>query len=168
MRLALYQPEIPQNTGTLLRLGACLNVGVDIIEPCSFVFDDKKMRRAGMDYIDLVDMQRHINWQAFVAARNGHRIILLSTSARNYYHEFKFQANDVLLLGQESCGVPNDVAAECYESVKIPMRSDCRSINVAMAGGIVLCEALRQTQQLEGDNHVSGYTRAEENSSGMV
>jgi tRNA (cytidine/uridine-2'-O-)-methyltransferase len=144
MRLALYQPDIPQNTGTLLRLAACLALPVDIVEPCGFLFDDKRLRRAGMDYLAAVDLRRHRNWAAFEAARGG-RLVLLTTQASQAYTDFAFAADDVLLLGRESAGVPGEVHAAADARLKIPQRPDLRSINVALAGAMVLGEALRQT-----------------------
>jgi tRNA (cytidine/uridine-2'-O-)-methyltransferase len=150
MRLALYQPEIPQNTGTLLRLGACLNFAVDIIEPCGFIMNDRKMKRSGMDYVDKVQMTRHDSWNSFRNATFS-RIILLSPEAESSYLDFQFQEEDVLLLGKESTGVPDDVRATCNHSVYIPMQTGCRSINVAIAAALVVGEALRQTNQFPKD-----------------
>ena len=144
MRLALYQPDIAQNAGTLLRLGACLGVSVDIIEPCGFVLDDRHFRRAGMDYLDIADITRHSSWEDFYAGRKG-RIILLSTKASVPYTDFKFEPTDILLLGRESAGVPDSVHNAADARVLIPMKNNARSLNVAIAGAIVLSEALRQT-----------------------
>lgn len=144
MRLALYEPDIPQNTGTLLRLAACFNLPVDIIEPCGFIFDDKRMRRAGMDYLNIVDYTRHDSWEKFYAQHTG-RIVLLTTKGAEPHHCFQFQESDILLLGRESAGVPDNVHHAADARLRIPMRADTRSINVAMAGAIVLSEALHQT-----------------------
>ena len=144
MRLALYEPDIPQNTGTLLRLAACFNLPVDIIEPCGFIFDDKRMRRAGMDYLNIVDYTRHDSWEKFYAQHKG-RIVLLTTKGAEPHHRFHFQASDILLLGRESAGVPDSVHHAADARLRIPMRADTRSINGAMAGAIVLSEALHQT-----------------------
>lgn len=144
MRLALYEPDIPQNTGTLLRLAACFNLPVDIIEPCGFIFDDKRMRRAGMDYLNIVDYTRHDSWEKFYAQHKG-RIVLLTTKGAEPHHRFQFQESDILLLGRESAGVPDNVHHAADTRLRIPMRADTRSINVAMAGAIVLSEALHQT-----------------------
>ncbi len=143
LRLALYQPDIPQNTGTLMRLCACLGVAMDIIEPCGFVLTDKNLKRAGMDYLDHLALSRHADWAAFQAAHSG-RLIALSTQASENYTQFKFQAGDTLLLGRESSGLPADVHAACDARVIIPMRPPMRSLNVAIAGAMVLGEALRQ------------------------
>ena len=144
MRLALYEPDIPQNTGTLMRLAACFNLPVDIIEPCGFIFNDQKMRRAGMDYLDIVDYTRHDSWEKFYARRLG-RIVLLTTKGSEPYQKFTFRNDDILLLGRESAGVPDFVHQAADARLRIPMRPETRSINVAVSGAIVLGEALRQT-----------------------
>lgn len=145
MRLALYQPDIPQNAGTLLRLGACLGVVVDIIEPCGFIFDDQRLRRSAMDYLGHAQIIRHKSWQDFLSTLGGARLVLLSVRGETVYSDFAFRADDRLLLGQESAGVPDEVRARADASVRIPMRAGLRSINVALAGAMVLGEALRQT-----------------------
>ncbi len=145
MRLALFEPDIPQNTGALLRLGACLGVPVDIIEPCGFLWSDAKLKRAGMDYLDLAAITRHASWEAFQRAIEGGRLVLLTTKAAQPYLDFAFAASDILLLGRESAGVPDEVHASADARLLIPMRTGLRSLNVAMAGAIVLSEALRQT-----------------------
>jgi tRNA (cytidine/uridine-2'-O-)-methyltransferase len=147
MRLAIYQPEIPGNLGAMLRLSACFEVAVDIIEPCGFAFSDKRMKRAGMDYIDHVVMTRHVDWAAFHAAQAG-RVILLSSKAAMRVHDFVFAADDVLLFGQESAGVPDSVRDACDLALRIPLGTHVRSLNVSVAAGIALGEALRQTGQL--------------------
>lgn len=145
MRLALYQPDIPHNTGAILRLAACLNLGVDIIEPCGFLWEDKRLRRAGMDYRELAVVTRHASWERFLANRpNNGRIVLLSTKAADSHITFAYQADDILLLGRESAGVPQDVYAAVDARITIPMAAGARSLNVAMAAGIVAAEALRQ------------------------
>lgn len=147
MRLALYQPDIPQNTGTLLRLAACMDIGIDIIEPCGFVLDDKRMRRAGMDYLHRVDLVRHNSWDAFTQAKQktGGRLILLSTKAAHVYTDFTYQTDDTLLVGRESEGVPDDVHDQADERLIIPMQDGMRSLNVAISAAMVLGEGLRQT-----------------------
>lgn len=147
MRLALYQPDIPQNTGAMLRLAACLGVGVDIIEPCGFVWSDKHMRRAGMDYLDRVELVRHASWDAFTASRGSGsgRLVLLTTTGSIPHTQLAFRPDDCLLLGRESAGVPAEVHEATDERVRIPMKPGLRSINVALAAAIVLGEALRQT-----------------------
>lgn len=148
MRLALFEPDIPQNTGTLLRLAACFDLPVDIIEPCGFIFNDQKMRRAGMDYLDIVDYTRHDSWEKFYAAHQG-RIVLLTTKGAQTHTSFSFHADDILLLGRESAGVPDYVHNAADARLRIPMRAETRSINVAISGAIVLGEALRQTGGFE-------------------
>jgi len=144
MRLALYQPDIPQNTGALLRLAACLGIEVDLIEPAGFVLSDRRLQRAGMDYLDLVPLRRHASWTAFEAASAG-RLVLLTTSAGQSFLDFAFAPDDVLLLGRESAGVPEDVHARADARLRVPMVPGARSLNVALAAAMVLSEALRQT-----------------------
>lgn len=145
MRLALYQPDIPQNCGAMLRLGACLGVPVDIIEPCGFLLDDKRLRRAGMDYLRDSDYRRHDSWTAFRKACSG-RLLLLTTQGDLAYTDFAFAAEDTLLLGRESAGAPPEVHAACDARLAIPLKPGLRSINVATAAAMVLGEALRQTR----------------------
>jgi tRNA (cytidine/uridine-2'-O-)-methyltransferase len=147
MRLALFQPEIPGNVGAVLRLSACFGVAVDVIEPCGFVFSDARLRRAAMDYIDHVTLIRHADWASFAAQRSG-RLVLLTTKAESSLYDFTFAADDILLMGQESAGVPADVASACDARVRIPLNPAIRSLNVSMAAGIALAEALRQTGNL--------------------
>jgi tRNA (cytidine/uridine-2'-O-)-methyltransferase len=146
MRLALYQPDIPQNAGAILRLAACFGLPVDVIEPCGFVFDDRRLRRAGMDYLDHVDLQRHRSWEAYLSARSDRegRLILLTTGAAMPHVECHFRPSDSLLLGRESAGVPDEVHAIADVRLRIPMRPGLRSLNVAMAAAIVAGEAMRQ------------------------
>ncbi len=150
MRIALFQPDIPQNTGTLLRLGACLNVPLDIIEPCGFIFNEKAMRRAGMDYIEKADYKRHNSWDDFLQYRNENpelygRIILLTTKASVAYTKFEFKNNDIILMGRESAGVPPEIHQIADARLTIPMNENARSINVAVSAVMVIGEALRQT-----------------------
>jgi tRNA (cytidine/uridine-2'-O-)-methyltransferase len=142
MRLALYQPDIAQNAASLIRLGACLGVAVDIIEPCGFLFSEKGFKRAGMDYLELASVTRHSSWTAF---RPEGRLVLLTTRATLSYTRFAFAPDDVILLGRESAGVPDEVHAAAQARLRIPMRTEARSINVAQAAAMVLGEALRQT-----------------------
>lgn len=144
-RLTLYQPDIPQNAGTLLRMGACLGVPVDIIEPCGFLLTDKKLRRAGMDYLDRAEWRRWPSWEAYRAADLPGRLVLLTTKGAVPYTDFAFRPGDRLLLGRESAGVPDDIHAAADARVVIPQRPDTRSLNVAVAAAMVLGEALRQT-----------------------
>ena len=158
MRIALFEPDIPQNTGTILRMAACMDVTVDIIEPCGFVFQDKNFRRSGMDYIDIVNFHRHDSWESFlehhgllsenpsgVKKSDQARLVLLSTKSEIRYCDFEFKKSDILLLGRESVGVTDEVREVCHAGVKIPSASSCRSLNVAVATAMVLGEALRQT-----------------------
>ena len=149
MRLALYQPDIPQNAGTMLRLAACLGVAVDLIEPAGFVMTDKHLRRAGMDYLDHVELVRHRSWQAYVdqPGRLG-RLILLTTRPSDNYIDFRFADDDTLMVGRESDGVPDAVRQYVDGAVRVPMVAHMRSLNVAAAAAMVLGEALRQTKQL--------------------
>lgn len=150
MRLALFQPDIPQNTGTLLRLGACLDLALDIIEPCGFIFNEKAMKRAGMDYLNLVSYRRHNSWQDFLDYRQAHpkeygRIVLLTTHASQPYTSFEFKENDIILMGRESAGVPEAIHKMADSRLLIPMNQNARSINVAVSAVMVIGEAFRQT-----------------------
>jgi tRNA (cytidine/uridine-2'-O-)-methyltransferase len=147
MRLALFQPDIAPNVGTLLRLGACLGVAVDVIEPCGFPASDKSLKRAAMDYAQRVEVKRHDDWAAFNHWRRfaGHRLVLVETSGHIAYTNFAFAPSDILMLGRESAGTPAAVEAACDAVVHIAMVAGVRSLNVAIAGAIVLGEALRQT-----------------------
>jgi tRNA (cytidine/uridine-2'-O-)-methyltransferase len=146
MRLALYQPDIPQNAGAMLRLAACFGLGVDLILPAGFVLDDARMRRAGMDYIDHVAIARHSSWDAYREARRHAegRLILLTTQGTAAYTDFAFGAEDTLLVGRESGGVPIEVHDAADARLIIPMQPGLRSLNVAMAAAIVAGEAMRQ------------------------
>ncbi len=147
MRVALFQPDIPQNTGTILRLCACLGVPLDIIEPCGFTFNDKQLRRSAMDYGALADVTRHHSWARYQTI-SKERLVLLTTKAALGYSEFEFMAGDNLLLGQEQSGVPEEVHAAADARVLVPMRPGARSLNVAVAAAMVLGEALRQTGEM--------------------
>jgi len=152
MRLALYQPDIPQNAGALLRLGACLGIAVDIIEPCGFLFTDRGVKRAGMDYLAAAESRRHESWDAFRESLRGEggRLILLTSRGDTPHTEFAFGCGDILLLGRESAGVPDEVRAAAAAALKIPLKPGLRSLNVAQAGAMVLGEALRQTKGFPG------------------
>ena len=147
MRLALYQPDIAQNTGTILRLAACFGLEAHIIEPAGFPTSDRAFRRAGMDYLDQVALVRHVTWAAFEEWRRERalRLVLFTTRAERSYLDHRFAENDVLLFGRESAGVPQEVHAAADARLLIPMRPGLRSLNVAMACAIVVGEALRQT-----------------------
>ncbi|MGB9151993.1 MAG: tRNA (cytidine(34)-2'-O)-methyltransferase [Alphaproteobacteria bacterium] len=144
MRLALYQPDMPSNTGAMMRLCACLGVGMDIIEPCGFVLDDAKVKRAAMDYIDHLDYVRHRSWPEFMSQIGAQRLVLLTTKGAIPYTAFAFRADDVLMVGRESAGVPDDVHQRADARLIIPIRPSLRSLNVAMSAAIALSEALRQ------------------------
>lgn len=149
MRLALFQPDIPQNTGTLLRLGACLDIELDIIEPCGFIFSERTLKRAGMDYLDMVRYRRHHSWEHFLQYRAEHpeeygRIVLLTTHASEPYYNFEFRPNDIILMGRESSGVPEEVHQTADARLLIPMNHNARSINVAVSAVMVVGECLRQ------------------------
>jgi tRNA (cytidine/uridine-2'-O-)-methyltransferase len=147
MRIALYQPDIPQNTGTVLRLCACLGIEAHIIAPAGFPISDRAFRRAGMDYLDAVTIVRHGSWRDFEAwrAAERHRLVLLTTGAAMSYLDYRFAPDDVLLLGRESAGVPPEVHQAADARLVIPMRPGLRSLNVAVAAAMVAGEALRQT-----------------------
>ncbi len=146
MRLALFEPDIPQNTGALLRLAACFAVEVDLIEPFGFLLDDRRLRRAALDYAAAASGHRHGSWGCFLAERDpGSRLILLTTTGTVALQHFAFTAEDTLLLGRESAGVPDFVHCAAFARVVIPLAQGARSLNVALAGAIALAEALRQT-----------------------
>lgn len=147
MRLALYQPDIPQNTGTILRMAACLGVGVDVIGPAGFDMTDRALRRAGLDYLDRVELVRHIDWQEFenVRKNRGGRLVLATTKSAFPHTGARFLPDDVLLLGRESAGAPDHVHDAAGLRVRIPIVPSLRSLNIAVAGAIILGEALRQT-----------------------
>ena len=148
MRIALYEPDIPQNTGTILRLAACLGVEAHIIEPAGFPTSDRAFRRAGMDYLDQVSLVRHASWDAFEAwrRREGARLVLFTTAAGASYLDHAFQPDDILLFGRESSGVPEKVHQAADARLLIPMREGLRSLNVAMACAMAVGEALRQAR----------------------
>lgn len=148
MRIALYEPEIAGNVGAVLRLGACMGVPVDLIEPMGFAWDDRRVRRTAMDYIDHVEVVRHENWSAFHTARHGARLILFSSKATSSPYDFAFGPNDILLFGKESAGVPSTVAEQCQMKLRIPMRPEVRSLNLATSAALALGEALRQSGSL--------------------
>jgi tRNA (cytidine/uridine-2'-O-)-methyltransferase len=150
MRLALFEPDIPPNTGTLLRLGACLAVPVDIIEPCGFPFSERTFRRAALDYFEHAEIKSHRSWSDFLTARAPGRLVLLTTKATRAHTDFVFARDDTLLLGRETSGVPDFVHEQADAGLRIPMAAGLRSLNVALAGAIVLGEALRQTGLFPG------------------
>lgn len=152
VELALYQPDIAQNTGTLIRLCACLDTIIHVIHPTGFVFSSKTMHRAGLDYIDQAQVREHTGFGAFNDWRLGEnrRLVLLTTKATTSAYEVGYTDDDILMVGRESAGVPDTVAASCDIAVRIPMRAGLRSINVALAASLILGEAKRQTDRFEG------------------
>ena len=150
MRIALFEPDIPQNTGNIFRLGACLGIAVDIIEPTGYVFDDKRFKRSSMDYINHIQYKRHLDWDTFYqwSKNNQFRIILLTTKSKKKYINYQFLNNDILLFGRESAGVPQNVHNSVDEQLTIPMVKDLRSINVSSSVALVAGEACRQLKLL--------------------
>ena len=146
MRIALYEPDIPQNTGNIFRLGACLGINIDIIEPTGYVFDDKRFKRSSMDYIDHINYKRHLDWETFSnwSKKNNFRLILLTTKSDKIYYNYNFNNNDILIFGRESAGVPKKVHNIVDEKLTIPMVKGLRSINVSSAVALVVGEACRQ------------------------
>ena len=145
MRIALFEPEIAGNVGAVLRLCACLGAGVDLIEPMGFTWDDRRVRRAAMDYIDHVSVTRHAGFEAFRATTAGARLVLFTTKATQSPYDFAFRPDDILLFGKESAGVPVNVADRCDARLRLPMRAEVRSMNLATSAALALGEALRQT-----------------------
>lgn len=148
MRIALFEPEIAGNVGAVLRLGACMGVAVDLIEPMGFPWEDRRVRRTAMDYIDHVAVTRHSSWEAFAAANSGANLVLFSSKAEASPYQHRFGAEDILLFGKESAGVPDHVANVCSVKLRIPMQRQVRSLNLATSAALALGEALRQTGQL--------------------
>jgi tRNA (cytidine/uridine-2'-O-)-methyltransferase len=147
MRLALFQPDIPQNLGAALRLGACLGVPIDVIEPCGFPFSDREVRRAAMDYGAMAQVSRHASWSAFRDARQakGGRLLLFTTRAARPFHTFDYRPDDVLLFGRESAGAPDEVHEAADARLVIPLAPGARSLNLTLSAAMALSEALRQT-----------------------
>jgi tRNA (cytidine/uridine-2'-O-)-methyltransferase len=150
MRIALFQPEIAGNVGAILRLGACFGAAVDLIEPLGFAWDDRRVRRAAMDYIDHVTIVRHASFDAFKAASGARRLVLFTTKSTQSAYDFSFRPDDILFFGKESAGVPPPVADVCDAQVRIPMRPHVRSMNLATSAALALGEGLRQTATLPG------------------
>lgn len=150
MRIALFEPEIAGNVGAVLRLGACLGAAVDLIEPLGFAWDDRRVRRTAMDYIDHVAVTHHTGFEGFQATLGKARLILFTTKASQSAYDFTYRADDTLLFGKESAGVPPEIAAGCDARVRIPIRPEVRSMNLAIAAALALGEALRQTKMLPG------------------
>ena len=149
MHIALYKPDIPQNTAAIIRLGACLSLKIHIIEPCGFNLHDSRFKRVVMDYIGFSKIFRYQDYDDFMKKNKKKRIILMTTKAKKYYHKFKFKKDDILLFGRESAGVPNNLHKTIKDKVKIPMNKKTRSLNVAMSVAIVSAEALRQNNLLK-------------------
>ena len=146
MKIALYEPDIPQNAGNIFRLGACLGIPIHIIEPAGFVIDNKKLKRASMDYYDYLDLTKHISWENFYdwSKENSYRLVLLTTKSKKSYYTYNFQGNDILLFGRESAGVPDKVHSVVNERLVIPMVTGPRSINLSSSVAMVASEAMRQ------------------------
>ncbi len=149
MHIVLYKPDIPQNTAAIIRLGACLNLKIHLIEPCGFNLNDKRFERVVMDYLDLCDVIRHTDFKTFLKKYKKSRIVLMTTKAKKIYHKFRFKKNDMLLFGRESAGVPKELHNLLKNKIKIPMNKKTRSLNVAMSVAIVTSEALRQNKLLK-------------------
>ena len=149
MHIVLYKPDIPQNTAALIRLGACLNLKIHLIEPCGFNLNDKRFERVVMDYLGHCDVIRHTDFKTFLKKYKKSRIVLMTTRAKKIYHKFKFKKNDMLLFGRESAGVPKELHQLFKNKIKIPMNKKTRSLNVAMSAAIVAAEALRQNRLLK-------------------
>jgi tRNA (cytidine/uridine-2'-O-)-methyltransferase len=147
MEIALYQPDIAGNAGTIARLCACLGLRLTIIEPAGFLWDDSRLRRAGMDYLDIASITRSPSWEAFTSRHRGHRLVLLTTKGTQSYLDFRFEPDDILLLGRESSGVPDEIHQQANARITIPMQKGARSLNVALACAMVTGEALRQIGQ---------------------
>lgn len=145
MRLAAYQPDIPQNLGAMIRLSACFGVPLDVIEPCGFPFSIKSLRRAAMDYANLADVTQHTGWEAFLETTGRRPLVLFTTESSCNLWDFNFAGDEILLVGRESAGVPADVHQRADVRLRLPMKSEARSLNVSMAAAIGLSEALRQT-----------------------
>jgi len=148
MRIALYEPEIAGNVGAILRLGACLGAAIDLIEPMGFAWDDRRVRRTAMDYIDHVSVTRHADFDAFRATTGAQRLVLFTTKATQSVYDFAFRADDILLFGKESAGIPASIAETCDARLRLPMRPQVRSMNLATSAALALGEALRQTDRL--------------------
>ena len=149
MHIALYKPDIPQNTAAIIRLGACLNLKIHIIEPCGFNLHDTRFKRVVMDYLGFSKIKRYEDYNKFLSKNKRKRIVLMTTRAKKHYHKFKFKKNDMLLFGRESAGVPDNLHKTIKDKVKVPMNKKTRSLNVAMSVAIISSEALRQNKLLK-------------------
>lgn len=151
LEIALYEPDIPQNTGAVMRTAACLDIALHIIEPCGFVLSDARMRRSGMDYLDHLVMTRHASWTAFQESLGDRRLVLLTTAAETRLPDFHFRPGDMLLFGRESAGVPEHVHAAAATQVRIPLAPGTRSLNLAASAAMVLATALGQLGAYPGE-----------------
>ena len=149
LQIALFQPDIPQNVGAMMRLCACLNLNLNIIEPCGFPWDERKFRRTGLDYTQHAHYERHSSWDSFHSQKKDHRLILMTAHAEHDYTDFTFQKNDILVAGQESRGAPKYIHEQAYARVTIPMYGQMRSLNIVNATAMIAGEALRQIRQTE-------------------
>ena len=149
MHIVLYKPDIPQNTAAIIRLGACLNLKIHLIEPCGFSLNDKRFKRVVMDYEGLCEIILHSDFEIFLKKYKKSRIVLMTTKAKKLYHKFRFKKNDMILFGRESAGVPKELHQLLKDKIKIPMNKKTRSLNVAMSAAIVTAEALRQNKLLK-------------------
>ena len=149
MHIVLYKPDIPQNTAAIIRLGACLNLSIHLIEPCGFNLNDGRFKRVVMDYAGLSKIVRHNGFESFIKKYKKSRIVLMTTKAKKLYHKFKFKKNDMLLFGKESAGVPEEIHKILKNKIKVPMNKKTRSLNVAMSVAIIASEALRQNNLLK-------------------
>ncbi|OPZ78420.1 MAG: tRNA (cytidine(34)-2'-O)-methyltransferase [Alphaproteobacteria bacterium ADurb.Bin438] len=146
MKIVLFEPDIPQNTGTIIRMAACFGIPLEIIEPCGFVFDDKALKRAGMDYIDLKKIKFHLSFEDFLNSKSeDERIVLLTTKSSENLYDFKFKENDILLFGKESAGVTDEIHEKSDARIRIPMKEGYRSLNLAISTAIAVSEGIRQT-----------------------
>ena len=149
MHIALYKPDIPQNTAAIIRLGACLNLKIHIIEPCGFNLHDSRFKRVVMDYMGMSKIFRYEDYYDFMKKNKDKRIVLMTTKAKKHYHKFKFKKNDMMLFGRESAGVPENLHKTIKNRIKVPMNKKTRSLNVAMSVAIISAEALRQNNLLK-------------------
>ena len=149
MHIALYKPDIPQNTAAIIRLGACLNLKIHIIEPCGFSLHDARFKRVVLDYLGFGKITRYEDYNKFLSKNKRKRIVLMTTRAKKHYHKFNFKKNDILLFGRESAGVPDNLHKTIKDKVKVPMNKKTRSLNVAMSVAIISSEALRQNNLLK-------------------
>ncbi len=149
MHIALYKPDIPQNTAAIIRLGACLNLKIHIIEPCGFNLHDSRFKRVVMDYIGMSRIFRYEDYDDFIKKNKDKRIVLMTTKAKKHYHKFKFKKNDMMLFGRESAGVPESLHKTIKNRIKVPINKKTRSLNVAMSVAIISAEALRQNNLLK-------------------